>query len=103
MRVVAYEDDCAPIDPACFSFDGQQVEQRLGGVFVSAVTCIDDGNLGVSRSFGGSASHRVSHNNDIGIVLNSADCVGNGFALPNRRSAHGISNRKYLTAKAYHG
>src|ERR1700675_3865302 len=59
----------------------EQVAQRLRRMLVAAVAAVDYGNL---RIFGGQtrgAVARMADDDDVGIVGNDADGVGEAFAL----------------------
>ena len=64
--------------------DGEKVSQSLGGVVVSAVTCIDNRCHTVSISHKGSTLNKVAHSNYIGITAYNPCCICNTLALDGR-------------------
>ena len=68
-----------------FAVDGQKVCQRLGGMAVTAVARVDDGNACIGRRHIGCALLGVTHGDNIGVAADNLGGIGNALALGCRR------------------
>ena len=59
----------------------EQIAQRLRRMFVRAVAAVDDGNLRIFRRQARGAVARMADDDDVGVVGDDADRVGEAFAL----------------------
>ena len=98
---VAAEADGQVIEAALFAVDGEKVGQRLGGVVVTAVARVDDGDLRVHGGDQRRALLGVTHGDDVSIAADSAHRVGNALALGGGRAACG-REAQHLAAKTEH-
>ena len=98
---VAAKTDGQIIERSLLALDGQKVCQGLGGMEVTAVTCVDDRHGGNLCRNVGSAFLGMTHSDDIGISAYHADGIRNAFAL-GRRAARRIGEAENVTAEAHH-
>ena len=99
---VAQHGDGQAVDLAQLLADGEQVEQRLGGVLADAVAGVDDRLAGVLGRQRGRAGLRVAQHDHIGVAFQRADRVGQRLALGHRGVAH-LVDRDHAAAQPLHG
>ena len=89
------------VQSTLFAANGQKVGQRLGGVCVAAVTCVDNGNGGVAGGNQRRALVRVTHGDDVGIAADDLGGIGNALALGGR-GAFRLGEADDVTAQLVH-
>ena len=99
---VPAEADGQVLEPALLVVDGEEVRQGLGGVVVSAVTCVDDGDQAVHSRHQGRALLGVAHGDDVRVAGDGAHGVGHALALGGG-GALGLGEPQHLPAQAQHG
>ena len=78
---VAAQTDGQIVQPAHLPGNGQQVRQGLGGMEMTAVTGVDDGNGGITGCHIGCTLFGMAHSDNIGIAADDFGGVGNALAL----------------------
>ena len=78
---VPAEADGKPVQPPLLPVDGQQIGKGLGGVVVSAVPGVDDGDLAELGGGEGGALLGVAHGDDVGVAADGVDGIPHGLPL----------------------
>ena len=81
---IAANADRKVVEPALELADRHHIEQRLRGMLVSAVTGVDDRDIGVLRGDISGAFFVVPDGRDIRKAGDDADRIGNAFPLRGR-------------------
>ena len=99
---VAAQTDRQMVQPSLQAADGHQIRQRLGGMLMTAIACIDDGDAGKGCCDHGSALFGMAHGADIRIAGNDADGVSNAFPFGGGGGCR-IGEAEHASAKIQHG
>ena len=78
---VAAQADGQALEGVLAAPDGQQVGQGLGGMVVSAVTCVDDGHACTAGSNNGSAFLGMTHDDDVSVAADGLNGVRQALTL----------------------
>ena len=98
---VAAETDGEVFKASHLAVDGQKVGERLRGVVVTAVACVDDGHERVHGRHQRRALLGVAHGDDIAVTAHGAHGVRHALALGSGR-AFRLREAEHLAAEGEH-
>ena len=98
---VAAETDGEVFKASHLAVDGQKVGERLRGVVVTAVACVDDGHERVHGGDQRRALLGMAHGDDVAVAAHGADRVRHALALGGGR-AFRLREAEHLPAEGEH-